>query len=69
MGVFLSKIFRIANWFSGRRNLISEVGKSSPIFKLSLWKPSCSDNELMENYIDAEIGNYAILDMEQIEDI
>jgi hypothetical protein len=27
------------------------------------------DNELMEDYIDVGIGNYAILDMEQIEDI
>jgi ribonuclease HI len=27
------------------------------------------DNELMEDYIDVGIGNYAILDMEQIDDI
>ena len=27
------------------------------------------DNELMEDYIDAEIENYVILDMKQIEDL
>jgi hypothetical protein len=28
-----------------------------------------NDTKLMEDYIDTIIGNYAILDMEQIEDI